>query len=135
MKTIKLDKDIQVMYVTATSFPDGIQEAFEKLHLTVPVSANRRVFGISRPEGGNGIVYRAAVEEIEDGEAKEYGLQTLILKKGNYVSTTIHNFSDDVESIGRTFRQMLDEPNIDPQGYCVEIYSNNDVECIVRLEQ
>ena len=134
METIAIDKDIKVFYVTATSFPDGIMEAHQKLHSRVPFSTNRRYFGISRPENGV-IVYKAAAEEINRGDAEKYNCDSLTLKKGNYISVTIHDYMKDISSIGKTFQKILSDPNIDSEGYCVEWYlSQKDVRCMVRLK-
>lgn len=133
METINIDDDIKVFYVEAKSFPDGIMEAHQKLHSRVPFSTNRKYFGISRPENGV-IVYRAATEETYAGEAEQYHCDTLVLRKGNYISATIHDYMKEPPVIGKTFDQLLADPNIDPQGYCVEWYlSRKDVRCMVRL--
>lgn len=92
METIVWDKDVTVVYVTARSFPDGVLEAHQKLHSLVPFSTGRKYFGLSRPENNGGIVYRAAAEELQSGEAEQWGLETIVLKKdGTTVSpcTTI----------------------------------------------
>ncbi|MDB4925315.1 transcriptional regulator [Mucilaginibacter sp.] len=133
METTTLDKDIKVCYITAASFPDGILAAHQKLHSLIPFSTNRKYFGVSRPENGP-IVYRAAAEELEPGEAEKLNLDTLILKKGNYISLTVHDYMRDIPAIDRTFKQLLSQPNLDPQGYCVEWYlSDKDVKCMIRL--
>lgn len=135
METIKLDNNISVMYVNATSFPAGIMAAHQKLHSLIPYSTERKYFGLSRPEGGGGIVYKAAAEELEPAEAEKLSLETIIIKKGNYVSATLHNYMKDLPAIGNTFQQMIARPDIDPQGYCVEWYlSDKDVQCMVRLK-
>ena len=135
MKTISIAEDIKVMYVTATSFPEGIMEAHEKIHSIVAVKSGRRFFGISRPENKT-IVYRAAVEVLKLDEPATFKLETLLLKKGNYVSLLVKNYAKDVESVGRAFDTLLSHPHLDPQGYCVERYldNNKDVECMIRLE-
>lgn len=135
METITLPTDINVFYVTAKSFPEGIEEAHKALHALVPSSVNRKYFGISRPEDGS-IIYRAAAEELRSGEAGKLNLETLILKKGKYVAITIHEYHKDVQSIGRSFEKLLEHPGLDPQGYCVEWYLNEkDVKCMIRLER
>ena len=133
METEILESDISVLYVIAKSFPDGIMEAFDQIHALVPPSAERRLYGISRPENGV-IVYRAAIEQKESGEAEKLNCDTMVLKKGKYISKTIPDFMKDLPAIGCTFKEILSQPGIDPQGYCVEWYMNNtDVKCMVRL--
>ena len=134
METIHQQTDIKVFYVTASSYPEGVLDAHQKLHSIVPFSTERRYFGISRPENGP-IIYRAATEETKDGEAESYNLETLVLNKGNYISLTVNNYLDDIEGIERAFQSILSHPNLDPNGYCVEWYfTDKDVKCMIRLE-
>ncbi len=135
MQTIHLAQDIRVLYITASSFPDGIMDALQQVHSLVPFGTGRKYFGISRPENNGAIVYRAAVEEQYEGEAEKLHCNALILPKGNYVGITIHNYMQNIGSIASTFQQLLQQPNLDPNGYCIEWYLNNkDVQCMVRLK-
>lgn len=135
METIKLENDITVMYVTAASFPDGVMAAHQKLHSLIPFSTDRKYFGLSRPEGGGRIVYKAGAELLESGEAEKLNLQTITIKKGNYISATLHNYMKDLPGIGAIFQKMIARPDIAPEGYCVEWYlSDKDVQCMVRLK-
>lgn len=136
METITLDKDINVFFVTAASYPDGIPGAHNRLHELVPFSADRNYFGISRPENGP-IVYRAATEEKSRGEAEKYNCDTIVLKKGKYISLTVNDFRKDPRSIEKAFVELLKIPNLDPQGYCVEWYVNDSetVKCMIRLDE
>jgi predicted transcriptional regulator YdeE len=133
MDTITFNSDINLFYISATSFPDGIMDAHQKLHTLVPFSTERKFFGISRPENGV-IAYKAAAEELTPGEAEKLNLDTLVLKKGNYVSLTIHNYLEDIPAIDKAFKELLPHPRLDPNGYCVEWYLNDkDVKCMIRL--
>ena len=137
MEKVKIEKDIKVFYVTAPSFPEGIKEATDKLHSLFPFSHERKIFGMSRPENGGAIIYRAAAEELKKGEAGRLGCETLILKKGNYVSLTVNDFRKDPMKIKKAFDKLLTEPNLDPQGYCVEWYATDReaVKCMIRLDE
>ena len=135
METFTLDKAIKVFYVTAKSFPDGILEAHQKLHALIPPSKERKYFGISSPGKDGVIVYKAAAEEMTRGEAEKYGCEAFVIKKGEYVSETVKDFMNDFQSVGTTFKKLLAEPQIDPQGYCLEWYLNEkDVRCMVGLQ-
>lgn len=128
------NNDIQVMYVKADSFPNGVLAAHQKLHSNIPFSTDRKYFGISRPENGAGIQYKAGAEVLAPGEPEQYAFDTLVLPKGNYISVTINDYMKDIPAIGKTFQQLIAQPNIDPQGYCIEWYiSNKDVICMVRV--
>ncbi|SFD49014.1 hypothetical protein SAMN05518672_102155 [Chitinophaga sp. CF118] len=135
MENFILKDDINVMCVTADSFPAGILPAFEKLHSLVPDYSTRKQFGISRPDKSRKIIYKAGVEELSGGEAERLHLEKFVLKKGNYISIDIIDFMKDVPAIGKTFEQLLADPRIDPEGACVEWYLNEkDVKCMVRIQ-
>jgi hypothetical protein len=133
MEKFTLDKNIKVFCVSAKSFPDGAMDAHQKLHSIVPFTGNRRYFGISHPE--NGVIgYKAAAEELVDGEAEKFGLEPFVIKSGEFISITIPDYAKDVQSIRRTFKELLASPGIDPDGYCLEWYLNDtDVRCMVPL--
>ncbi len=79
------------------------------------------------------IQYKAAAEELTPNEGASLGCQTLILRKGEYYSVTIVNFMKNISAIGEAFQQILEQQDIDQNGYCVEWYYNdNDVHCMVR---
>lgn len=131
-----IEKDINVFFVTATSFPDGVPAAYEKLHEMITASAERKYFGISWPENGK-IIYKAAAEELEEGEAEKYNCKAFTIKRGNYISILIKDHMKDGASIGNAFQTLLKHPGIDPKGYCLEWYINyadGDVRCLVGVK-
>lgn len=125
--------DIHLICVRATSFPDGIAEAFQKLEQTDASIAKRKRYGISH--GGDiGIIYWAAAEEAFKGEAYTFGLEQYTIKKGVYATETLKNIKGNEELIGKAFDKLLDHPKLDPMGECIEQYTNeNEVVCIVRI--
>lgn len=136
MKTITLPNDINVFYVKATSFPEGIAESQERLHALIKDERERKYFGLSRPENGGAIAYKAAAEQLSAGEGKDLGCETLIIKKGKYTSIEVNDYLKDLLSIDRAFQELLEHPKLDPQGYCVEWYVNNkQVICMIRLDE
>jgi hypothetical protein len=133
MENYQLSENIKVLYKTATSFPEGVLAAHQQLHALVPYSSTRRYFGLSRPEIGK-IVYHAAMEEMEKGEAEKFSCETMEVKKGDYIYVDIKDFMKDIPSIQRAFNELLKHPDLDPQGYCVEWYLNQqDVRCMIRI--
>ena len=136
METLTVNKDIKVFCIKAKSFPEGVMDAHKSLNALVAFSENRNFFGISRPEGKSGIIYQAAVEEAYPAEAEKHKCPTLVLKKGKYLSITVADFKKDTESISNAFRDLLAEEGLDPQGYCVEWYMNDQVsvKCMIRLK-
>lgn len=135
MEPYHLDNDIRLLCVPAKSFPDGVMAAFQQLMTLFPdQQGKRRLFGISWPDGKGSLVYKAAVEERYRGEAEKMGLESYLLKKGEYLSLVVHNFMNDIPSIGRAFRQLVDAPGVHPNTMGVEEYiSSSDVRCMVPM--
>ena len=135
METFQFTEDIQILCVTAPSFPDGVMAAFQQLHQLAPFSTIRKFISISRPEKGGGIVYRAGATELVPGDLGSHGLEAFSLKKGNYQMITIPQFMKDLPAIGKAFNQLTSLPGIDPEGYWVEWYFNKeDVRCMVKMQ-
>lgn len=132
---VSIDKDTRLICIQASSFPEGVQAAHEQLHALLQGSGQRRFYGLSRPEGGGGIVYKAAAEELHEGEAEQLGCESFTIKKGQFSMIAIHDYMKHIESIGQAFTELLKDPCIDPQGYCLEWYiSDKDVQCMVPLK-
>lgn len=136
METTKLDTDIHVMCLTASSFPDGVMEAYQTLSAKVPNAKMRRYFGISHPDSTGKITYKAATEEMPGGEAQKLGLESFTIKAGEFALIDIRDHMRDPQSIGNAFKELLAVPQLDPQGYCLEMYKDfdhPDVRCMVPI--
>ena len=141
MENYQLDKDISTICVTASSFPDGVMAAHNKIHSLVPVSEGRTYYGISRPDRTGKIIYKAAVEDqhvprdvLNAIETEKSEFESFLIPKGTYTSIYIADFMNDVQQVGKAFRQLLADPSIDQNGFCLEMYvGENDVRCMVRL--
>ena len=136
MKPYTLSSDIDVLCVTARSFPDGIKAAFEKLNSLIQSPEPRRIFGISYGNGKDNITYKAAAEENSADEATRLGCESFTIEKGEYISQYIRDFMKNIPAIGQAFRKMCSDSRIDSHGYCIEMYLNNnkDVLCMVKLD-
>jgi hypothetical protein len=135
MEKFHFDKDIRVFCMTARTFPDDIEETHHRLQAIVPNTSGRRYFGISRPGPDGVIVYKAAVEEMCEGEAEKYKCESFTILKGTYNYITIINYFKDIPSVGKAFAELLTDPEIDPNGYCLEWFFNEkDIRCMVRLK-
>jgi predicted transcriptional regulator YdeE len=137
METYQLKTDIKTVCVSADSFPDGIPEAFERLRSLLPSPAGeRKLYGISRPDQTGKIWYKAGAEQRAEEDAGLPGLDSFVIPKGSYASILIPNYADDVQQIGKVFRQLLSNPDIDENGFCLEVYEGEkDVRCLVKLAE
>jgi hypothetical protein len=134
MEKYKIEQDIKLIYVQADSFPPGVGGAFKKLNELIGQNKSRLLYGISFPDGAGHLVYRAAVEETSAGEAEKTGCPVFVVRKGDYISAYLSDWKKDEKIIGHTFQELLRDPHIDKQGYCLEIYPNEkDVLCLVPL--
>jgi len=136
MDKFSLSEDIKVMCITANHFPEGIEEAHQQLKSQFPKNDNRRYFGVSKPNRIGEIIYKAAAEEIEIGEAETYGLESFRIKKGHYNSFYLKDYRENPNSIRDSFQLLLGQAEIDPEGYCIEWYiGENDVKCMVPIDE
>jgi len=136
METYIIEEDIKVLCITASSFPDGVLAAHQQLHALFPPSKQRMYFGISRPDASRKIIYKAAVTSLAEEAEGNPELENFTIKKGAYISELILDFMKDVSQIGKTFEKLLNEANIDPNGYCLEMYLNEtDVRCMVGIQK
>ena len=134
METYNLSQDVRLCCFTAESFPDGVMAAFQRLNSVVADHDGRRLFGLSWPDDKGSMIYKAAVEERYPGEAEDLGAELYILKRGEYLGLEVHNFMDDIPSIGRAFRQLVDAPGVHPNTMGVEEYlSGTTVRCMVPM--
>ena len=135
MEPYTLERDIKLICIPASSFPDGVAAAHQKLHALLPPTQRRKIFGISWPDGKGSLVYKAGTEETYPGETEKLGGETFIVKKGHYISILIHNYMSDMPAFGKAFKELCADPRIDPQGAAVEMYyDEKDVRCMVRLD-
>lgn len=133
VETYHLPTDLVLMVHAATSFPEGILASHQALHHLVPYSKERRYLGLSRPEKGM-IVYYAAAETLGPEEPAQLALETLVLPKGNYCSVMVADYQAHPLSFKQAFDFLIQQPNLDPQGYCIEWYlSEKEARCMVRV--
>jgi hypothetical protein len=136
MEAYHIEKDINAVCVTATSFPGGVESAHAKLQGILPVDSRRTFYGISYSDGKGGIVYKAAAEQLPHEEAEQYGLETFVIRKGEYMSELLLNFAEDKRVVDATFQKLLALPELDPMGYCLELYiSDKDMRAMVPLKK
>ena len=135
MEIKNLPEDINVLYVKAESFPLGIKAAHEKIHSIVNEEDKRRYFGISWMNKNNEIEYLAAAEALNPNESDKYGCSTFTIRKGDYISETLLDWCKPEGRVAAVFQEMLKHPQLDKNGYCLEIYLNDtDMECLVKLQ-
>ncbi len=134
MDSFTFQEDLPTYSVTASTFPEGILAAHQKLQEQLPPNDRRNYFGISWQQEDGTIIYKAAAEKMEsDGDAISH-LDTFVIKNGPYNSFYISDYMSNPESISQAFKLLLEQHEVDPKGYCLEWYVNEkDVKCMVPL--
>jgi hypothetical protein len=134
MEIYMIEKDIPTFFIKARSFPEGVMEAWQQLHKKFPQTANRRFFGISWKNKDHIIQYLAAAERLTEEESIKIELESFIIPKGPYRSQWIRNYNKHHSEFERVFAEMLKDPELDPNGFCLEIYEGtDDALCLVKL--
>jgi predicted transcriptional regulator YdeE len=135
MEKIVLTEPIDLVCITAKSFPEGIQEAFDTLGSQFPAASGYTFFGISYCNGDGSITYKAAVEDKKGEEIEMAGLETFTIPSGIYWTETIENFMEKISLVGETFRELLNNPQLE-EFPCIEWYRNSkDVICMVKINE
>ncbi|HLY70374.1 MAG TPA: hypothetical protein VKR53_11645 [Puia sp.] len=94
----------------------------------------RIYYGISWMDQNGDIIYKAAVNELENGEAEKFGWESFTIRKGTYISEVVADFMKNISGVRETFMRLLKVPHLDTNGYWVEIYfDQKDVRCMVTL--
>lgn len=133
MENYTFQKDVHTYAITASSFPDGIEQAHLDLHARLPKNERRQFFGVSWPDENGHITYKAAASIMEDDGPIE-GLDIFTIKNGPYNTFYIKDYRKHTESIAEAFNILTKQHEVDPSGYCLEWYINeNDVKCLVPL--
>jgi len=133
-QTIPNDK--HVFYVQASSFPEGVKAAYDKLGEITGNDTFGEVFGISYMGSDGKIIYKAAAPETFEGEAAKKGCPTFTIRKGTYLCHTIKDWEQHMDQFQVVFDALLKHPQLDPNGYCLEWYKGVDeVICMVRLSE
>jgi hypothetical protein len=134
MEIFKLENDTKIICLKAKSFPQGIQEAFDLLSAKLERADERKYFGISHGSKSGEIIYKAAVNELFDGEAEKLNCEAFTIIKGTYLREIIKDWKTKVEKMGEAFRTMIADSRLDYNSPCVEVYEGDDVICMVRIK-
>jgi len=133
MKILKFNYNFKAFYIDVKSFPDEIGSTFQELFKYFPNDDGRKIMGISKYENGK-FSYKVAAEILHNDELSIHKLPILEIENGSYVYIEIKNFISNIDLISEAFTNLISNTNIDPNGYCIELYKDNDVLCLVKLE-
>jgi hypothetical protein len=124
MENYHISQDIHVFGRQVKSFPEGVGEAFDALVQTIPDGLKRSYFGISYMENEK-VVYIAAAEEKENGEAEKFNCTRYKIEKGDYLIVRLNGWRTKTDTIKDIFHEMM-KAEIDHTKPCVEWYFNDE---------
>jgi hypothetical protein len=79
------------------------------------------------------IIYQAGIEIKSDEKFEELSFTSFTIRKGRYAAIVVHEFKENPEEIKKAFDILIAHSDIDPKGYCLEVYDANTVKCMVPL--
>ena len=136
MKTYHLDTELKIFGMQVTSFPDGVAEVFDRLVNMIPGGFTRSFYGVSFLDENGKMVYIAAAEQLEDGEASRYGCAEHSIEKGDYLVSVINDWRTKTDCINDVFHDLMQNAIVDLEKPCVEWYRNDDeMWCMVKVKQ
>ncbi len=134
METLTIATDLQVFGTLVNSFPLGVDEAFAQLMEMVPDAEKRSCYGISSMNENGGVLYFAAIEEQEPGEAEKYKCERRIVSKGGYLAVTVLDWLQKTHCIKDVFHDMMQDERFAHDTPCVEWYKNaREMVCLLQI--
>src|SRR4051812_19727768 len=97
MKTTEhiISNGIPVLCARASSFPEGVLNAFRFIEQANPEFCRRTFYGLSRGNRNGGIDYWAAVES-HPGDTEMKGLEEKVIAPGHYAAVTIRDLRKNI---------------------------------------
>ncbi|MFZ6014129.1 MAG: hypothetical protein ACOYXT_27555 [Bacteroidota bacterium] len=134
MEKYNVAEDVTVFGMEVTDFPVGVQETFEALVKMISDKFDRSYFGIFEMKGDR-MVYVAAAEEKEKGEAQKYHCERYRIKKGIYLAETIWNWRTKTNTINGVFHELQKDQRIDRTAPGIEWYKNDqEMLCMLKID-
>ncbi|RYY57946.1 MAG: hypothetical protein EOO09_00720 [Chitinophagaceae bacterium] len=135
MEIITLSKTLNVFGKQVTSFPDGIQDAYDSLVNKLPGGfEGRPYYGLSYMAEGKVMYYATALETL-DGEAELYGETRFSIPEGSYLAITIMQWHDKTDTVADQFHQISRDPRVEHDTWCVEWYKNDEeLVCMMKIK-
>ena len=122
---IELNEPLEVFFVQADSFPQGISVSFNKLNELLGKKYDHHIYGITLCDGDK-LVYYACAKENFEGEAASLNLPTFTIPNGRYLQSTLNNWPENLGQIPGIFDGLMGQSNVKKQSICVEDYITED---------
>ena len=116
-----IDANVKLMCLKSPDGPISAGKTFDKLESKLPSLKGRRFYGLSKLEGDN-ITYFACVKVQGEEDASNFGLQEIVLPKGEYEREAIMDWEDHIDQIPEKFDKIESKNLVDHQKFYVEYY-------------
>src|SRR3990172_4663808 len=113
--------NIETLSVIAENFPEGIQEAFNKLKSNLTSLKGLKFYGAALIKS-DGVEYRACFESAEKKEIPE--LEKFTIPGGKYASCKLKDWNKRTGEIKNLFKQMMTGYKTDLSRPQVEFYKS-----------
>lgn len=134
MEIVQLRNSIHLIGIQADAFPQGVAQAHEQLKASVTAENERSIYGISHPLQNGSIKYLAAASRLSHDQGIESGFETFTIRKGAFLTLILKGWKENTSQIQEAFRQLIADPRIEKNGYCLEEYiSETTLRCMVPL--
>lgn len=132
METRQIEQDIQIIYLQASSFPAGIDTAWQDFFKLIPNAEKRTTyFGYSHMQADELIVYRVGTPLLADDDPKQFDI--MVIPKGKYISRTLENYMEKRDQFATIFQDLLTQDGVD-QRFGLEWYESKTIaHCMVPL--
>lgn len=109
MEIYNQTKDIKVFGMQVKTFPTGIGEAFEALAKNIEDGYNRSYYGISYFDKDGAIIYKAAAEEKNEGEAEKYNYEQFTIENGDYIMIRVKEWRKKTDNLKEVFYELMQD--------------------------
>lgn len=132
MEKITLKSPVQLVAKQVKTFPLGIGQTFDSLATTLPSGMERAYYGISWMENDK-VIYYAAAEQKENAEINKYALEPWTIESGDYLSVSVINWRDKLDTIKDVFHNLMENTATDKTKPCIEWYQSDEkMLCMMR---
>ena len=132
MEKYNLQNDVKIFGKQVKTFPNGISEAFDEL-VKMLGGFNRSCYGLSYMNTDGKMVYYAAAEEKQKGEAEKYSCERLTIEKGEYLVITVNDWRKKTGTLKDVFHKIIQDDRADRTKPAIERYKNDEeMMCMVK---
>jgi predicted transcriptional regulator YdeE len=115
--------NINTISVKAVSFPEGINEAFQKIESSLDSLKGRKFYGaLCFNSESQTMEYRACLVPADENEVSKLGFEKYIIPGGKYAAAKLNDWESHTNEIGKTFSEISSNYETDSSRPQIEYY-------------